>query len=60
MVYISDVTNHCVSVFNLEGQFVTSFGKQGKGPGEFSYPHGLAVDDHGIVYVCDYGNNRNN
>lgn len=56
-VYVSDRDNHRVSVFTSGGRFVTSFGKKGEGPGEFCTPCGLAVDN-GVVYVCDYGNNR--
>ena len=36
----------------------TSFGQKGEGPGEINYPSGLAVDVSGVVYVCDYNNNR--
>ena len=57
-VYISETGNHRVSVFTLEGHFVTSFGRRGVGPGEFDFPCGLAVDDHGVVYVCDGENSR--
>ena len=32
---------------------MTSFGRRGKGPGEFEWPSGLAVDTSGVVYVCD-------
>ena len=35
-------------------QFVTSFGRQGSEPGEFETPCGLAVDNTGVVYVCDF------
>ena len=56
LVYVSEYNNHRVSVFTSEGIFVTSFGSQGEGPGQFHHPRGLAVDDSGIVYVCDSGN----
>ena len=46
-------SNHRVSVFTSEGQFVTSFGRRGQGPGEFNYPCGITVDNSGVVYVCD-------
>ena len=42
-----------VSVFTSEGQFATSFGSLGTGPGLFQCPLGLAVDSSGVVYVCD-------
>ena len=57
-VYVSEFYNECVSVFSCEGQCVTSFGRKGKGPGEFNCPVALAVDKSGVLYVCDYGNNR--
>ena len=57
-LYVSEEGNNRVSVFTSEGQLVTSFGRRGKGPGEFDDPRGLAVDNSGVVYVCDSGNNR--
>ena len=62
-VYVSEhpniyVSDHRVSVFTSKGQFVTSFGKLGNGPGEFVSPCGLAVDNGGVVYVCDCSNDR--
>ena len=55
MVYVSEECGHRVSVFTSDGQFMTSFGCDGKGPGEFCSPKGIAVDDCGVVYVCDFG-----
>ena len=57
IVYISEMGVHRVSVFTSEGHFVTSFGRRGEGPGKFDFPCGLAVDDSGILYVCDSVNN---
>ena len=57
-VYVSEYENHRISVFTSLGQFVTSFGKWGSGPGEFKYPRGITVDGCGVVYVSDWGNNR--
>ena len=37
---------------------MVSFGRKGQGPGEFNSPRGLAVDDSGVVCVCDRDNNR--
>jgi DNA-binding beta-propeller fold protein YncE len=45
-------------LFTTEGKFMRSFGSSGKRPGEFRHPRGLAVDGSGVVYVCDYDNNR--
>ena len=49
-VYISESGNHRISVFTCEGQFVTLFRADIK---RFD-PRGLAVDNCGVVYVCDY------
>ncbi len=39
-----------------DGKIVTRWGSQGRGPGEFDWAHGLAVDSEGSVYVGDtYG-----
>ena len=58
MVYVSEGSNHRVSVFTSEGVFVSSFGSRGEGPGQFRFPRGVAVDYSGVVYVCDRDNNR--
>ena len=50
--------NECISVFTSEGQFVTSFGRRKDGQDEPNHPNGLAVDNSGVVYVCDSYNNR--
>ena len=60
LVYVTHWTmNDCfVSVFTREGVYVTSFGSYGQANGCFRFPIGLAVDAEGVLYVCDYGNNR--
>ena len=58
IVYVSESSNHRVSMFTSEGQFLRSFGTKGGGPGQFIIPHGIAVDKDGLVYVSDYNNNR--
>ena len=58
IVYVSEFDNERVSVFTCEGRFVTSFGRKGKGPGEFYGPVRLAVDNCGVVYVYDCYNGR--
>ena len=56
-IYATD-DNNCVFVFTSGGHFLTSFGKKGEAKGEFNLPRGVAVDSCGVVYVCDYLNNR--
>lgn len=37
---------------------VFTFGSNGKANGQFSGPYGVCVDKKGLVYVCDFFNNR--
>ena len=50
--------NHRVSVFTLEGTFLTLFGGEGDRPGQFHSPRGITVDKNGTVYVADARNDR--
>lgn len=39
-----------------DGKLVATWGKQGRGPGEFDWVHGIVVDSKGAVYAADtYG-----
>ena len=52
-IIMSDYANHCVYVFNQEGEQIHKFGKKGQGIGEFYLPRGIALDNTGsIVVVC--------
>ena len=35
-----------------------TFGSKGSALGQFSYPHGVAIDSCGVVYVTDKVNHR--
>ena len=51
-------SEHCVKVFDRDGNFQYKFGKQGGGDGEFNEPCCLSVNKSGHLMVCDSGNNR--
>ena len=51
VTFVSELFGNCVSVFDHKGHFMSSCGG-------FASPYGLAVDDCGVLYVCDYGSNR--
>jgi DNA-binding beta-propeller fold protein YncE len=56
-LYIT-IEDHQVQKFTPDGRFILSFGKKGKGEGEFENPYGIAIDNDGNVYVVDVGNHR--
>ena len=57
-IIMSDFTNHCVYVFNQEGEQIHKFGKEGQGIGEFYQPYGIALDNTGrIIVVCEKNTN---
>lgn len=57
-IYILDAGNYRVQKLNPEGGYITSFGREGQGPGEFSQPQSIEIDAEGLVYISDAGNNR--
>lgn len=57
-VYVSDNNTHRVFVFSPEGVCMTTFGKEGFTTGDFKVPRGLTVTEGGVVYVCDFDNDR--
>ena len=52
-VYVLDVRNFRVQIFEADGTFVRTFGEVGDGPGFFANPKGIAVDSDGHIYITD-------
>jgi sugar lactone lactonase YvrE len=58
-LYITDGYGNCqVHKYDSEGQYLSSWGEPGDGPGQFQIPHGICIDKRGLVYVADRENNR--
>jgi sugar lactone lactonase YvrE len=55
---VVDRNNHRIQKFDSNGQFLTQWGSNGNGDGQFDLPHSLAVDEFGNVYVGDTRNVR--
>lgn len=56
-LFVADGQDCAVKVFSREGRFVRSFGRKGKGPGELSFPSGVAIAGR-TVLVADKLNSR--
>jgi len=57
-VYVSDIQNDRIQKFTSAGDFITTWGNEGDGYGEFIRPYGLAADNDGNIYVADIDNHR--
>ena len=57
-VYVSERNRDCISVFTAEGEYLTTFGGEGKAEGQFDCPFGLHIDKNDSLLVCDSDNGR--
>jgi DNA-binding beta-propeller fold protein YncE len=57
-LYVADMLNARIEVFDADGNFIRTFGKRGDGPGYFAMPKGVAIDSDGHVWVADAMQNR--
>ncbi|MBI5647457.1 MAG: hypothetical protein HY962_11040 [Ignavibacteriae bacterium] len=52
-VYVSDIGDQKIKVFDLEGTYITSIGSHGNQLGQFVRPKGVDVDRDGNLYAVD-------
>lgn len=57
-IYASDWVNGRIVVFDIHGNVLETFGKQGSGVGEFKSPAKMAFSENGTLYIVDTGNKR--
>ena len=58
-VFVTQSTDHCINMYELEGKLIQSVGSEGNGEAQFNRPHGLDVSDrNNNIYVCDRDNHR--
>jgi len=57
-IFISDFQDQSIKVFDVNGNFVQTIGRQGEGPGEFSSVGRMTFLPDGRLMVTDSGSNR--
>lgn len=55
---MSEAGNNRIQKFDSSGVYITKWGENGTGNGQFSSPEGLTIDNDGNVYVVDTNNYR--
>ncbi len=56
-LYVTDTFNNRVEIFDADGEFISTFGKNGDGPADMERPKGIAVDCDGHIWVVDAAQN---
>lgn len=51
-LYVLDTGNHRIQKFSPEAEFLGTIGRKGQGPGEFSFPGSLDIDEEGHLIVA--------
>lgn len=51
-LYVLDSGNHRIQKFSPEGEYLSTIGRQGQGPGEFHFPTSLDIDKNDTLFVC--------
>ncbi len=52
-LFVADTLNDRIEMFDADGAFIRTWGKNGDGPGYFARPKGVAIDSDGHVWVAD-------
>ncbi|XP_077984053.1 E3 ubiquitin-protein ligase TRIM45-like [Glandiceps talaboti] len=57
-VYVVDNNSHCVHIYSLLGEWITTFGSHGDGTDQLCYPNCIAINSEGNLYISDKDNHR--
>lgn len=52
-IFIPEAGSALVSVYDLQGTFLNTFGNPGAKAGNFARPKSIAIDESGILYIVD-------
>ena len=56
-VYVIDLKNLRIQKFDSNGNYLTQWGTEGDGKGQFTHPFDIAIDNQNNIYVSDVGSN---
>ena len=59
-IYLSEIKDHVIKVFDPDGKYIKTIGAKGSGPGEFQRVSYLAVTKDGTLIVMDQTARRSN
>jgi len=54
-IVVCDTHYSQIVVFDSAGEILSTFGKNGRAPGEFIYPVAIGIDDKEQLYIGEYG-----
>jgi DNA-binding beta-propeller fold protein YncE len=57
-IFVADTDNGRIVALSVAGDMLASWGTQGHGAGQLTYPEAVAVASDGTLYVADRGNDR--
>jgi hypothetical protein len=53
-IYVVDMGNHRIQIYDKDGNYLQTIGKVGQGPGDFQLPTKVQIEETtGIIYVLD-------
>ncbi|MFC1555271.1 6-bladed beta-propeller [candidate division KSB1 bacterium] len=55
-LYVLDLSNTCVYKFDIKGNYISKFGREGHGPGELNTPTYMQIDKNENIYIYDVSN----
>ena len=55
-IAVTYINNHGVLIFNSDGKYLRSFGREGNKTGEFKFPRGITFHKNGNIFVGDANN----
>ena len=58
LLYVVNTGGHNLSVHELNGKYLYTFGERGRETGRFNYPTDIHIDNQGFIYVTDSMNFR--